>query len=326
MPRSASLPSTTPAMTPPSARLRPGGHARNESALSLGRSQGPVQAAGRGCGARVRLLCCVEMTRRFLMTRCVDFVRSMAAMAAATVALAGFSAAGFSAPAAAQKGNVELASHRAIYELKLADTRGRRQLSAVQGRIVYDFSGNVCEGYALQFRQVTELDNGEGKVVVSDLRSATWEEGSAKNYRFNFQNYLSERLVDSVDGTAERKAQDIAISLVKPDRKQFDVESAVVFPTEHIRRIVQAARENQTVLELPVYDGSETGEKLYNTLTVIGRAIPPGERKPDDAIVGKSVFDNMARWPVTISYFDRGKQAAGEQTPVYSIKFELYEN
>jgi hypothetical protein len=259
------------------------------------------------------------------MTRGADSIRLTAAAAAtAAAAIAAAMLAAASAPAVAQKGNVELASHRAVYELKLADARGRRQLSAVQGRIVYDFSGNACEGYALQFRQVTELDNGEGKVVVSDLRSATWEEGAAKNYRFNFQNYLSQRLVDSVDGRAERKAQEVAISLLKPDRKQFDVEAGVVFPTEHIRRILAAARDGQPVLELPVYDGSETGEKLYNTLSVIGRAIPP-ERKPDDAAAGQSVFEGMTRWPVTISYFDRSKQG-GEQTPVYSIRFELYEN
>lgn len=228
---------------------------------------------------------------------------------------------------AADNAEVALVPHRAIYDLKLAEARGRRQLSAVQGRIVYDFSGSSCEGYALQFRQVTQLDNGEGKVVVSDLRSATWEEGAARNYRFNFQNYLSERLVDSVDGRAERKPQAVAINLAQPEKKQFDVDAAVVFPTEHIRRIVTAARTGQTVLELPVYDGSETGEKLYNTLTVIGRAIPPGERKPDDAVADKPGFDKLTRWPVTISYFDRAKEgAAGEQTPVYSIRFELYEN
>lgn len=250
------------------------------------------------------------------MTRCADCIR-FAAAAAVLV--------GLSYPSLAEKGEVELASHRAIYDLKLVDARGRRQLSAVQGRIVYDFSGSACEGYALQFRQVTELDNGEGKVVVSDLRSATWEEGAAKNYRFNFQNYLSQRLVDSVDGRAERTPQAVAINLVQPNKKQFDVDAAVVFPTEHIRRIVAAARADRSVLELPVYDGSETGEKLYNTLTVIGRAIAPGERKPDDAAAGQSLFEGMTRWPVTISYFDRGKQG-GEQTPVYSIKFELYEN
>ena len=37
----------------------------------------------------------------------------------------------------------------------------------------------------------------------------------------------------------------------------------------------------------------------------------------------------LTRWPVTISYFDEGehrKQETGEQTPVYAITFELYEN
>jgi hypothetical protein len=244
------------------------------------------------------------------------------ALGAAILAVAAVAS---SAPTFAANDEIELASHRAIYDLKLADARGRRQLSAVQGRIVYDFSGNTCEGYALQFRQVTELDNGEGRVVVSDLRSATWEEGAAKSYRFNFQNYLSEKLVDSVDGRAARSTDAIAINLAKPDRKEFDVESTVVFPTEHIRRIVLAARAGQTVLEVPVYDGSETGEKLYNTLTVIGQPIPAGERKPNDAAAGNAVLEGMKRWPVTISYFDRGKQG-GEQTPVYAIKFELYEN
>ena len=36
-------------------------------------------------------------------------------------------------------------------------------------------------------------------------------------------------------------------------------------------------------------------------------------------------LEGMKRWPVTLTYFDRSKQG-GEQTPVYSIKFELYEN
>jgi len=33
----------------------------------------------------------------------------------------------------------------------------------------------------------------------------------------------------------------------------------------------------------------------------------------------------MTRWPVTISYFDK-QSTGGEQTPVYSVTFELYDN
>src|SRR5262245_10813599 len=39
----------------------------------------------------------------------------------------------------------ELASHRAIYELKLAQTRGNTPAAAARGRILYDFSGNRSE-------------------------------------------------------------------------------------------------------------------------------------------------------------------------------------
>ncbi len=96
-----------------------------------------------------------------------------------------------------------------------------------------------------------------------------------------------------------------------------------------MRRIIEAAREGKTILEFPVYDGSENGQKLYNTLTVIGKPIAPGEKPPDDAAGKIPALAGMTRWPVTISYFeqqDEGKPSIGEQTPVYAITFELYEN
>jgi EipB-like len=217
----------------------------------------------------------------------------------------------------------ELASHRAIYELKLAQTRGNSAVAA-RGRILYDFSGNACEGYALQFRQVSELDNGEGKVTLSDLRSTTWEDGAAKKFIFKSQNYLNETLLDSVDGQAERQRDKVAVTLNQPAAKTFDLEAGMVFPTDHMRRIIAAAREGKNILELPVYDGSEKGEKVYDTLTVIGAEIAP-ERVPNDAAAGKQALAGLKRWPVTVSYFDKTARS-GDQAPVYAIKFEVYEN
>jgi hypothetical protein len=218
----------------------------------------------------------------------------------------------------------ELASHRAVYELKLAHTRGNSGAVAARGRILYDFSGNACDGYALQFRQVSELDNGEGKVSLSDLRSTTWEDGAANTFIFKSQNYLNETLVDSVDGQAERQRDKVAVRLTQPAAKTFDLDAALVFPTDHMRRIIEAAREDKNILELPIYDGSEKGEKVYNTLTVIGPAIAPSERLPTDAAAGEPRLAGLKRWPVTVSYFD--KTARDDQAPVYSIRFELYEN
>jgi hypothetical protein len=233
------------------------------------------------------------------------------------------------ATAAPPAGPVFLAPHRAVYDLKLLKSRGSRGVDAMRGRILYDFSGNACEGYALQFRQVSELDSLEGKSTLSDLRSTTWEDGAAKKFRFNSENLLNDQQTDAVDGRAERQAEAISVSLSKPKSKEFTEPVNAVFPTEHMRRIIEAAHAGKTILEFPVYDGSETGEKLYNTLTVIGAAIPPGSKPPDDAAANMPALAKLTRWPVTISYFEHEsakKEQTGEQTPVYAITFELYEN
>ena len=49
------------------------------------------------------------------------------------------------APRAALADAVAFASHRAIYDLKLAASRGSKSIAGIRGRIVYDFSGNACE-------------------------------------------------------------------------------------------------------------------------------------------------------------------------------------
>jgi len=243
------------------------------------------------------------------------------------IAAAAVAGLGQPVPASAQGGAVSLATHRAVYDLKLSSTRGKRAMNAVRGRILYDFSGSACEGYALQFRQVSELDSGEGKVIVSDLRATSWEEGAGKRLRFHSQNYFDDALRDQVDGQAERDGDGIAVELKEPGEKKLDMKNELVFPTEHVRRIIAAARAGKTLMQVSVYDGSDTGEKLYDTLTVIGKAIAPDEHKPNDAAAGQPAFAGLTRWPVTISYFDHAvAEKAGEQTPVYAITFELYEN
>jgi hypothetical protein len=225
-------------------------------------------------------------------------------------------------------GSVKLAPHVAIYDLKLTSSRGKRSLESVRGRIVYDFSGSACDGYALNFRQVTELDSGEGKVALSDLRTATWEEGEGKSFRFTSENYMDDQKISQVDGQADRAKSDVAVKLTKPETKSFDA-GAVVFPTEHMRLLIEAAHAGKSLLEVAVYDGSEQGEKIYQSLSVIGRRIEP-DRKPEDAAADKDALAGLARWPVTISYFDKVPTSSddrpGEQVPIYAISFEMYEN
>jgi EipB-like len=259
------------------------------------------------------------MARRTLNSHIRSLLLTMAVAGIASDATAGQAAAG-AGPA--------FLPHQALYNLSLVKSRGSASIDSARGRILYDFSGSACEGYTSEFRQVSELNSGEGKVTLSDLRSTSWEDGAGKSYRFKIDSRMNESNSSPVDGIAERTGDHITVKLRQPETKTFTLDGATVFPTEQIHRIISAAKEGKSLLELMVYDGSDNGQKVYNTLTVIGQPIP-GDRTiaaPDPSVTNDQM-KSQTRWPVTVSYYDRDtKGKDGEQTPVYAMSFELFEN
>jgi hypothetical protein len=217
--------------------------------------------------------------------------------------------------------------HQALYDLTLVKSRGS-SVDSARGRILYTFTGSACEGYTSEFRQVSELQSGEDKVTLSDLRSTSWEDADGKSYRFKIDSRMNDTDSNPVDGVAERTGDHVTVKLKQPQAKTFTLDGSTVFPTQQIQRIIEAARAGKSVLELTVYDGSDNGEKVYNTLSVIGQAIP-GDRTiatPDPSTTSEAM-KSLTRWPVTVSYYDRDiKPTDGEQTPAYAMSFELYEN
>jgi len=223
--------------------------------------------------------------------------------------------------------DVGLAAHKAVYKLALSEKQPRKGTQTVRGRIFYDFTGSACQGYTLKFRQIADIQS-EGKSVVNDLRATSWEDGDAKGYKFSSENLTDDKVTETAEGRAERGSKAVDVQLNKPKRKALNLPGGVVFPSEQIKRVVEAARAGKTSVEMPLFDGSETGEKIFDTFTLIGKPIGPG-RPPGDVAANVPEMAQLTRWPVTISYFDRTgskKRGPSEQTPAYVMNFELYEN
>src|ERR1700743_1991420 len=219
-------------------------------------------------------------------------------------------------------------SHQALYELSLVKSRGSNSIRSARGRILYSFSGSSCEGYTSEFRQVSEMNSGDDKVTLSDLRSTSWEDAAGKTYRFKIDSRMNDVETGPIDGIAERIDGHITVKLKQPQTKTFALDGSTVFPTEQIQHIITAAKAGKSVLEQTVYDGSDNGEKVFNTLAVIGQPIRGDKTvaSPDPS-TENDVMKSTTRWPVTVSYFDHdAKPEEGEQTPVYAMSFELFEN
>jgi len=215
-----------------------------------------------------------------------------------------------------------LAPHRALYELSLLRGSGTKAPAQARGRIAFEFTGSACDGYIQNFRQTTEVQPDEGASRVSDMTSATFEAGDGHEFRFKIKTLVDNQPSEDIDGAAKRSKDGgkLAIDISKPKRAKRDAPGTVLFPTEHMRRILEAARSAQTLLEAQVYDGSGDGAKIFDTLTIVGK---PTDKPATEKAAQLETLKKLRRWPVKISYFETGKK---DQTPSYVLSFDLYEN
>jgi hypothetical protein len=225
---------------------------------------------------------------------------------------------------------VGLAPHRAIYDMTLGKAAAGANVSDVRGRLVFDFSGSPCEGYSLNTRLVTEIIDRDGKSMITDLRSSTWEQAKGERFRFNSSQYLNQRLSEQVVGLASRgkDGNTVNISIEKPKKKQTKLNGGSMFPTQHSLTILDAAQSGRNIVQANIYDGSEKGTKYFETTTFIGKPVPPGNTG-FEAIPNSEKLDELVSWPVSISYYEskEGPAAGGDEgTPTYELSFRLYAN
>ncbi len=218
-------------------------------------------------------------------------------------------------------GVVPLISHHAVYKLSLLKSTGTKAPESVDGLLSYDFSGSACDGYAMTLRQMTALQPQEGESRVSEMQTASFEGADARDYRFKVDTKGDSSAPGNIDGTAH-KANDgaVSIALDEPKAEKVDLDPGVLFPTEHLKKVLATALQGGKIVSAQVFDGSDTGTKVFNTLTVIGAAT---DSVPAEQAAQIDALKSVRRWPVAISYFDAAK---ADQPPEYVLSFDLYEN
>lgn len=220
---------------------------------------------------------------------------------------------------------VVLTPHRAVYDLSLLRSGGSRGIENAQGRIAMEFGGDACDGYTMKYRQVTILDSSESGSRTVDQQTATFEAGDGQSMRFKSTSFSEGSSKDGeVDGDAKLgPGGSLNVRFKRPRNATFEAGGQPVFPTEHLKRLIEAGRRGDTTLSIRVYDGSDDGKKIYDTLGLIGHRIDPGAGDNLEGPAKQDALAKIPRWPVTLTYFEDGN---GDRAPVYTISFELYEN
>jgi hypothetical protein len=216
-----------------------------------------------------------------------------------------------------------LANYRTVHDLTLAAGAEFSDAGSIKARLVTEFTGSACAGYTTRLRFVTSSVGDGGEARTDDVRSVMYESADG-SYEFTHETYAEDGLVEVSMGTAERTGEGVAVALSEPEEKSFVLDSGTAFPTEQVVWVLAAAVAGKRFVSFDIYDGSEGGEKVYGTATVIGRPSTAADDLGVETGIAEAGFADQRHWPVTISYFQQ--PAGSEMTPDYTMSLILYEN
>jgi len=210
-----------------------------------------------------------------------------------------------------------LAAHRAVYDVELLEASDRSGITGMNGRIVYEISGSVCEGFSVSFRFVTRIQS-----FVTDQRTSTFEDGAGKNLQFNTRTYVNDQFEKETRGKAARVDDGTNVEISKPESRSLKLGKAI-FMTEHLGRVIEKAEMGASFYATDVFDGSDNGDELMATTAVIGKSSTYNAADKDSKI---TQLEGKDKWPVSISYFSLNEKQRGESIPIYQVSFDLFKN
>ncbi len=212
-----------------------------------------------------------------------------------------------------------LASHQAFYDLSLIRADQGSGIENVDGRIAIEWS-RQCDGYILNQRVLMRVTATQGNSTVSDYRVAAWESLDGARFRFSLRNEVNGKVVESFDGKARLEGVGGAgeASFTAPKKSTLALPKGTLFPTAHVRAILEAANTGQRTLARLTFDGSDP-DYLVNAFAVISGV----KKTTPENLKAFASLEGLRHWPVRIGYF-KHKKSAG--TPEVELGMTLFEN
>ena len=215
---------------------------------------------------------------------------------------------------------IELAAHRAIYEIELL-RGGGSNFTNVNGKMYMDLN-DVCDGWTMTQHVRLIFLNPNGTTIQNDFTFSSWESRSGQDFRYSMLSKTNGNLNEKVEGEASIDPVS-GVGLAKftaPTKLELELPSGTIFPTEHIFHTINHALNGGKVLTRNVFSG--TGDDSLNEVSAfIGPPIEPYSSTERE----QNLFwdSDLRSWPVSMAYFPFGEQ---DSQPEFEVHFEILEN
>lgn len=215
-------------------------------------------------------------------------------------------------PVVAQVSVNQLRPHQVTYGLTIDPAYANPNMRSGEGQLVYEFERESCAWFRTRTRTQLKVQFTNGRSVINTTTSDIAENTSGNEMKFKASAINDGKVSNTAEGTALRSDAGVLVRLTTPAR-QFDA-GGVDFPFQQALRLLDGATKSRPEVTARVYDGSETGLKVFRVTTRIG-----SPTEPPNVLGGAPI----PTWPTRARYFSEGSKEAAAGTPDYEIEGAL---
>jgi EipB-like len=223
---------------------------------------------------------------------------------------------------------VNLAPHRAYYDLEAGRLDGNAGISAISGKLAFEISGSACNGYAVSYRVANRYTQGEGSAPqITDNQQTSFESGDGLELDMQQKNFVNAKLLtQSRIKVKKPKAGEAGEGeIIAAETTSIKTDAKAVFPTEYQRLLSAAALAGESRFEALVFEGSD-GDKPMRAIAFIGPRKESGAlaNETQATLQNADALNQMPFWRVSVSYYSANGR--GDDAPLYQATFNMLEN
>jgi hypothetical protein len=178
---------------------------------------------------------------------------------------------------------VEIAAHRAIYTMNLANAKSDSGVTGAVGEMGYQW-GETCDGWTVEQRYELTINYAESQDVKIVSNFVTWESKDGLRYRFNQRETRNGTVDEEIRGYAQLDGpgKGGTVTFEKPQQQTMKLPPGALFPSAHTILLIEKAQQGENFVSRQVFDGA-TVEGAVLVSAVIGPKVEPPAPNADPA-------------------------------------------
>ncbi len=213
----------------------------------------------------------------------------------------------------------ELASHRAVYDMKLSLSQSGGEVVDVRGMMTYEWL-DACDGWTTAQKSQMKFFYQDGRIVELGWTLSSWESKDGLRYRFFVRNFTDQKQTSEFKGEAKLDGPGLG-GLARfdlPKGLKEALPKGTLFPTAHTIALLKHLKEGDRLLYATVFDGSD--DKGLFDISAVLAGMPP----PDATIATLSPL--VAKGPIYLVGLAFFAPTGNQSTPEHEQTLSVYAN